>query len=99
MLERPDPKYRELQTIYVRLKDLQINDYDPKSKLPFHGILGISGDTKIKLQEWSSVDLPGEPIVELTKLWVGCCLSWRKTGVTNLFFSKISLLDYENFFN
>ena len=66
LLKLPNPKYRELQTTYVHLKDLQINDHDPKSKLPAHVILGISDYTKIKIQEQSRVDLPGAPIAELT---------------------------------
>ena len=44
-----NPKYRELQDTYVNLKDLVINDNNPKSELPVHSILGISDYTKIKI--------------------------------------------------
>ena len=33
LLELPNPKYRELQKTYVHLKELQINDHNPKSEL------------------------------------------------------------------
>lgn len=42
-------KYWELQDTYVHLKDLVINDNNPKSELPVHSILGISDYTKIKV--------------------------------------------------
>ena len=42
LLELPNPKYQELQNIYIHLKDLQINDHDPKNILPVHAILEIS---------------------------------------------------------
>ena len=45
LLELPDPKYHELQNKYVHLKDLQINDHDPKNELPVHVIRDY---TKIK---------------------------------------------------
>ena len=67
LLELLNPKYRELQKIYIHLKNLQINDYYPKSELPVHVILDISDYTKIKTQDRLRVGLPGEPIVELTK--------------------------------
>ena len=71
LLELPNPKYPKLKNTYVHLKDLQINDYDPKSELPVHVILDISDYTKIKMQERPIVGLPGEPIAELTKFgWV-----------------------------
>ena len=51
LLELPNPKYRELQNTYIHLKDLQINDHDPKGALPVYAILDISDYTKIKAQE------------------------------------------------
>ena len=51
LLEFPQPKYRELQNTYVHLKDLQINDHDPKNELPAPVILGINDYTKMKTQE------------------------------------------------
>ena len=84
---------------YVHLKNLHINDHDPKSKLPAHEILGISDYTKIKTQERPRVGVPEEPIAELSKF--GCVIvSPRKeTGFTNLLFSKTSLHDYEKCFS
>ena len=51
LLELPKPKCRELQHTYVNLKDLQINDHDPKSGLPVHVILVIIDYTKMKTRE------------------------------------------------
>ena len=42
LLELPNLKYQELQNIYIHLKDLQINDHDPKNILPVHAILEIN---------------------------------------------------------
>ena len=82
--------------MYVHLKDLQINDHDPKSELPVHVILGISDYTKIKTQERPRVVLPGKPVAKMTKFeWVIVCPG-QETGVLNMLFSsKTSLHDYE----
>ena len=32
LLEPSNPKYREVQNTYIHLKDLRINDHDPKSE-------------------------------------------------------------------
>ena len=57
-----NPKYRELENTYVHLKDLQINDHDPKNELPVHVILCISDYTKIKTRP--RVGLRGAPLAE-----------------------------------
>ena len=70
-LELPNPKYQNLQNSYQHLKDIKVNDHDTKLELPVHVILGASNYTRIRTQERPRVGLPGEPIVELTKLgWV-----------------------------
>ena len=69
LLELLNPKHRELQNTYVDLKDLQINDHDPKSELQVHVILAISDYTKIIIQERPRVGLLGETIAEFNKLW------------------------------
>ena len=99
LLELPNPKYWDLQNIYVYLKDQQINDHDPRSELPAHVILGISDYKKIKTQERLRVGLSGEPIAELTKFGWVIVSSGKETGVTNMLFSKTSLHDYEKLFS
>ena len=48
----PNLKYQELQNTYdVNLKDLQINDHDPKSELPVHVTLDSSDYTRVKTEE------------------------------------------------
>ena len=95
LLELPNPKYRELQNTYIHLKDLQINDHDPKGELPVYVILGISDYTKIKTQEQLTVGLPGEIIAEWTKFGWVITSPGQETGITNMLFSKTSLHDYE----
>ena len=95
LLELSNPKYRELQNTYVHLKDIQINDHDPKSELPVQVILSISDYTKIKTQERPRVGLPGESIAELTKFGWVIISPGQESGVTNIFFSKTFLRDYE----
>ena len=95
LLELPNPKYRQLQNTYVHLKDLQINDHDPKGELPLHVILGISDYTKIKTQERPRVGLPGKPIAELTKVGWVIVSPGQETGITNMLFSKTFLHDYQ----
>ena len=68
LLELPNPNYREIQNNYQHLRDITLRDYDTKSELPIHMILGISDYTKIKTPETARIGLPGEPIVELTQL-------------------------------
>ena len=41
LFKLPNPKYWELQNTYVHLKDLQVDDHDPKCELPVHVILDI----------------------------------------------------------
>ena len=70
-IELPNPKYLELKNRSQHLKDLEINDNDPKTVLPVHIIIGVNNYTKIKTQGRSRVGLKGEPVAELTKLgWV-----------------------------
>ena len=49
----PNPKYLELQNKYQHLKDLEMNDNDPKTVLPVRIISGVNDYTKIKTQERS----------------------------------------------
>ena len=42
LVKLPNPKYLELQNRYQHLKDLEINDNDPKAVLPVHIILGVN---------------------------------------------------------
>ena len=42
LLELPNPNYRQIQNNYQHLRDITLNDYDTKSELPIHIILGIS---------------------------------------------------------
>ena len=65
LVELPNPKYLELQNKYQHLKDLEVNDSDPKAVLPVHVILGVNDYTKIKTQERPRVGLEGEPVAEL----------------------------------
>ena len=93
LLELSNPKYWELQNIYVHLRDLQIDyrDLDLKSELLIHAILAISDYTKRKTKEGPRVGLPEEPIVELTKFGWIIVYPWQGNGVTNMFFSKTPL--------
>ena len=71
LVELQKTKYLELKNKHQHLKDLEINDNDPKTVLLVHMILGVNDYTKTKTQERPSVGLEGKPIVELTKLgWV-----------------------------
>ena len=65
LVELPNPKYLKLQNKYQHLKDLEVNDSDPKAFLPVHVILGVNDYTKIKTQERPRVGLEGESIAEL----------------------------------
>ena len=69
------------------LRDVKINDYDTKSKLTVHVILGISDCTKIKTQQRARMGLPGEAISGLTKL------GWFIVLLGN--FSQTSMHHYE----
>ena len=42
LLELPNPNYRQIQNNYQHLRDITLNDYDTKSELQIHIILGIS---------------------------------------------------------
>ena len=48
LVELSNPKYLELQNKYQHLKDLEINDNDPKT---VHIILDVKDYTKMKTQE------------------------------------------------
>ena len=68
ILELPNPEYQNLLNSYQHLKDIKINERDKKLELPVHVILGVNDYTRIKTPERLRVELPGEPIVERTKL-------------------------------
>ena len=97
LLELSNPKYWDLQNTYVYLKDLQINDHDPRSELPVHVILGISDYKKIKTQERLGVDLPGEPIAELTKFGWVIVSSEKKLELQICYFPKHPYMIMKNF--
>ena len=97
LFELPNPKYWELQNTYVHLKDLQVDDHDPKCELPVHVILDISDYSKTKTQKRPRVGLPVEPISELTKLGWVIVTPGQETGVTNFLFPKLSNMIMKNF--
>ena len=47
----PNPNYRELQNTYSHLRDITLNDYNSKSQLPIHVVLGVNEYAKIKTPE------------------------------------------------
>ena len=96
LVELPTPKYLGLQNKYQHLEDLEINNNDPKAVLLAHIILGVKGYTKIKTQERPRLGLEGEPVAELTKLGWAVVSPGNNSEVTNLWFSKTSLHNYEN---
>ena len=95
LLELPNPNYREIQGNYRHLGDITSNDYDTKSKLPIHTILGISDYTKIKTPEKARIGLPGEPIAELTKLNWYIVSAGQRNDIANILFSQTSIHDYK----
>ena len=95
LAELPNPKHLKLQNKYQHLKDLEINDSDPKVVLSVHIILGVNDYTKIKTQERSRVGLEGGPVAELTKPGWVVVSPGDNSEVTNLLFSKISLHNYK----
>ena len=66
--EIPNLKYLELQNKYQHLKNLEMNENNPKAFLPVHNIVGVNNYIKIKMQVRQRVCLEGEPVVELTKI-------------------------------
>ena len=96
LLEITNPNYAEIQHSYQHLRDIAINDNDPKEILPVHVILGVGDYAKVKTHERARIGQPGEPIAELTKLgWVLTSPGQEETS-TNMLFSKTSIHDYEN---
>ena len=59
LLELPNTNHREIQNSYRHLRDITLNDYDTKSQLPIHMMLGISDYTTIKTLERVRIGLPG----------------------------------------
>ena len=62
--------------------DIKLNDYDTKSELPVHMVLGISHYTKIKKPDRARIGLPGEPIAEWTKQ--GCYMEFLKYKINRM---------------
>ena len=95
LLEMPKPNYRELQNTYPHLRDITLNDYNSKSQLPIHVVLGVNEYTKIKTPERARIGLPGEPIAELTKLGWYIISPGKVNDIANILFSQTSIHDYE----
>ena len=95
LLEMPNPNYRELQNTYPHLRDITLNDYNSKSQLPIHVVLGVNEYTKIKTPERARIGLPGEPIAELTKLGWYIISPGKENDIANILFSQTSIHDYE----
>ena len=95
LLEMPNPNYQELQNTYPHLRDITLNDYDSKSQLPIHVVLGVNEYTKIKTPERARIGLPGEPIAELTKLGWYIISPGKENDIANILFSQTSIHDYD----
>ena len=95
LLELPNPNYRQIQNNYQHLRDITLNDYDTKSELLIHMILGIRDYTKIKTPDRARTGLPWEPIAELTKLGWYIVSPGKENDIINILFSQISIHDYE----
>ena len=91
ILQLPNPHYREIQNNYQYLRYITFNDYDTKSELPIHMILGTSDYTKIKTPERARIELSGEPIAELTKLGWYIVSFGGKNDIANILFSQTSI--------
>ena len=96
LLGLPNPNYREIQNSYQHLRDITLNHYDTKSKLPIHMMLGVSDYKKIETQERARIGLPGKLIAELTKLGWYIVSPGKESDITNISFSQTSIHDYEN---
>ena len=67
LLGLPNPNYREIQNSYQHLRDITLNHYDTKSKLPIHMMLGVSDYKKIETPERARIGLPGKLIAVKVK--------------------------------
>ena len=77
------------------MRDITLNDYNAKSQLPIHVVLGVNEYTKIKTPERARIGLPGEPIAELTKLGWYIISPGKENDIANILFSQTSIHDYE----
>ena len=96
LLGLPNPNYCEIQNSYQHLRDITLNHYDTKSKLPIHMMLGVSDYKKIETPERARIGLPGKPIAELTKLGWYIVSPGKESDITIISFSQTSIHDYEN---
>ena len=46
-----NPQYKKLIAKYAHLKDVNMDDHDPKEELPIHVVLGANEFSKIKMKE------------------------------------------------
>lgn len=68
LLTVDNPHYEELIRDHAHLKGITVNDYDKKSKLPVHIVLGSGEYARIKTKSLPRIGKEHEPVAELTKL-------------------------------
>ena len=90
-----NPHYQKIIDSYAHLKGVEMTDYDPKSYLPVHLILGASDYAAIKTSERPRVGLPGEPVAEKTKLGWTIMSPGTEIDHTNMLLTQTSHVDYE----
>ena len=95
LINIPNPKYDEMIKQFQHLKDIKMKDTDTKSSLPIHVILNASEYSKIKVQEVPRIGLPGEPIVELTRLGWVIISPGRELDLSKLMHTRNTTNDYE----
>ena len=71
LLTVPNPHYETIIGRYKHLHGVTMEDWDTKSELPIHMILGTDVYCKIKMEEKPRIGQPEQPVAELTKFgWV-----------------------------
>ena len=89
-----NPQYKKLIAKYAHLKDVNMDDHDPKEELPVHVVLGANEFSKIKMKEVPRVGMAGEPVAELTRFgWM--IISPGNEIQQNAYLTRSCQLDYE----
>ena len=80
--------------VHFHLKGVEMEDFDTKSILPVHIILGMSGYAKIKNSQTQRVGAMGEPVAERTKFGWTIMSSGENANTEKMMLTQTVTSDY-----
>ena len=95
LLTLENPQYQQKINQYAHLQGISMDDYDTKSELLVHLILGASEYAQIKTETKRRVGQPREPVADRTRFGWTIISPCKDIDLGSILFTQTSNVDYE----